>query len=1028
MFKTNVTLVLALLFSTQLFAQQRQVQGQVLAAENKQPLPGVTVKINRTSLGTTTDQEGHFHLNLPNSKTVLSVSFIGRETVETEVREGDANVIILLKPANTTLDEVVAVAYTNVKRSGYPGALSTISSDKINNRLTPNVTNALQGLVTGLQTTSSNGQPGNSSTIRIRGIGSINASSAPLFVVDGAPYEGDINALDAADIASISVLKDATAANLYGSRAANGVIIITTKQGKKGESAVNVTFNQGWSSRAVSDYDKINTDQYFELYWEALRNKQLTNGQSPAQAATAASARVVADLGINPYGPAFPQPVGTDGKIMTGAHALWNDDWGKGIQQSGKYTQAQLNFSGGSDKSSYYVSGGYVNNEGAYIGSGFKRYNLRSNITLQAKPWLKTGLNLNGSSSAQDYPASSDSRTDNVVLFGRTIPGFYPIYQRNADGSYKLDLNGQKQFDYGDYRPSAALARENLIGSLPLDKNRYTNENISARTFLEASLTRALHFKTSYNIDYVNNNSLVYTNPTVGGDAEIGGYISKANGRKLSYTWNNILTYDADLLGGHHLNLLAGHEYYYFNASTLNGSRQKFALPDLYEPAAASQLNDFTGTSDNYAKLSFFGQGQYNYLNRYYFTASVRRDGSSRFSPDSRWGTFWSTGASWRISEEAFLRSVSWLNALTLKGSYGASGNDNLSTYYAYLALFNIQNNLGNGGVITSRLATPGLKWESNLNLNIGLDFGLFDNRLYGTINYYNRISKDLLYAKPMAASTGFGSISANIGALRNTGAELELNAIPVSTRNFKWNIGLNVAHNKNKITELPQKEIISGTKKLMVGRSIYDFYLREWAGVDPQTGNPRWYQNDANGKKVTTTSYASATQYYAGSALPDVTGGLSNTLNYRNVELSFLLAYSIGGKVLDLDYVSMLSGATSPGRSWSTELLERWTPEHTNSDVPRFTTDNLNWTSTSTRFLYSATYARLKTVSLGYSLPATLLSKIGIRSAKVYALGENLLTFYGHQGMDPEQSIDGTTYYQYPAMKTFSLGIQVGL
>lgn len=1028
MFKTNVTLVLALLFSTQLFAQQRQVQGQVLAAENKQPLPGVTVKINRTSLGTTTDQEGHFHLNLPNSKTVLSVSFIGRETVETEVREGDANVIILLKPANTTLDEVVAVAYTNVKRSGYPGALSTVSSDKINNRLTPNVTNALQGLVTGLQTTSSNGQPGNSSTIRIRGIGSINASSAPLFVVDGAPYEGDINALDAADIASISVLKDATAANLYGSRAANGVIIITTKQGKKGESAVNVTFNQGWSSRAVSDYDKINTDQYFELYWEALRNKQLTNGQSPAQAATAASARVVADLGINPYGPAFPQPVGTDGKIMTGAHALWNDDWGKGIQQSGKYTQAQLNFSGGSDKSSYYVSGGYVNNEGAYIGSGFKRYNLRSNITLQAKPWLKTGLNLNGSSSAQDYPASSDSRTDNVVLFGRTIPGFYPIYQRNADGSYKLDLNGQKQFDYGDYRPSAALARENLIGSLPLDKNRYTNENISARTFLEASLTRALHFKTSYNIDYVNNNSLVYTNPTVGGDAEIGGYISKANGRKLSYTWNNILTYDADLLGGHHLNLLAGHEYYYFNASTLNGSRQKFALPDLYEPAAASQLNDFTGTSDNYAKLSFFGQGQYNYLNRYYFTASVRRDGSSRFSPDSRWGTFWSTGASWRISEEAFLRSVSWLNALTLKGSYGASGNDNLSTYYAYLALFNIQNNLGNGGVITSRLATPGLKWESNLNLNIGLDFGLFDNRLYGTINYYNRISKDLLYAKPMAASTGFGSISANIGALRNTGAELELNAIPVSTRNFKWNIGLNVAHNKNKITELPQKEIISGTKKLMVGRSIYDFYLREWAGVDPQTGNPRWYQNDANGKKVTTTSYASATQYYAGSALPDVTGGLSNTLNYRNVELSFLLAYSIGGKVLDLDYVSMLSGATSPGRSWSTELLERWTPEHTNSDVPRFTTDNLNWTSTSTRFLYSATYARLKTVSLGYSLPATLLSKIGIRSAKVYALGENLLTFYGHQGMDPEQSIDGTTYYQYPAMKTFSLGIQVGL
>ncbi|ACU59048.1 SusC/RagA family TonB-linked outer membrane protein [Chitinophaga pinensis] len=1028
MFKRNVTLVLALLFSTALFAQQTQIRGQVLAAENRQPLPGVTVKINRTTLGTTTDQGGHFQLTVPSSKTVISVSSIGRETTETEVRNGDQNIVILLKPANTTLGEVVAVAYTNVKRSGYPGAVATVSSDKINNRLTPNVTNALQGLVTGLQTTSSNGQPGNSSTIRIRGVGSINASSAPLFVVDGAPYDGDINAINGADIESISVLKDATAANLYGSRAANGVIIITTKQGKKGESAVNINFNQGWSSRAVKDYDKLNTDQYFELYWEALRNKQLTNGQSAAQAAATASARVVSDLGINPFGPTFPQPVGTDGKIVAGAHPLWNDDWEKGIQQSGKYTQAQLSFSGGSDKSTYYVSGGYVNNEGAYMGSGFKRYNFKSNITLQAKSWLKTGLNLSGSSAAQDYPASSDSRTDNVVLFGRTVPGFYPIYQRNPDGTYLLDASGQKLFDYGAYRPSAALARENLIGSLPLDKNRNTNENLSARTFVEAALTKALHIKTSYNVDYVNTNALFYTNPLVGGDAEIGGAISKSNGRRLSYTWNNILTYDADLLGGHHLNLLAGHEYYYFNSSSQSGSRQKFALPDLYEPAAASQLNDFTGVSDNYAKLSFFGQGQYNYLNKYYLTASVRRDGSSRFSPDSRWGTFWSTGASWRLSEEQFLRSVSCLNTLTLKGSYGASGNDNLSTYYAYLALFDIKNNLGNGGVITSRLATPGLKWESNLNLNIGLDYALFDNRLYGNINYYNRTSKDLLYAKPMASSTGFSSISANIGALRNTGLELELNVIPIQTRDFKWNIGLNVAHNKNKITELPQKEIISGTKKLTVGSSIYEFYLREWAGVDAKTGNPLWYQTDAEGKKVTTTNYASATQYYAGSALPDVTGGITNSFNYKNFDLSFLLSYSIGGKVLDLDYVSLLSGATSPGRNWSTELLERWTPEHTNTDVPRFTTDNLNWTSTSTRFLYSATYARLKTVSLGYSLPNRLLSRIGIKSAKVYGLGENLLTFYGHKGMDPEQSIDGTTYYQYPAMKTFSVGIQVGL
>ncbi len=1026
MSKSHLMLVLLLLGSTSILAQ---IRGVVLSAENRQPLEGATVTISNSNKSSITDAQGRFTLNWPGNKVLLSVSFVGRETVETEVRSENAAVTILLKASNSTLTEVVTVAYTNVKRSGYPGAVVTIGGEKIKGRLTPNITNALQGLAPGLQTTLANGQPGNSSTIRVRGIGSINASSSPLFVVDGAPYDGDLNALDVADIASISILKDAVAANLYGSRAANGVIIITTKQGKKGDDiTMNATFNQGWSRRAVKDYDQVSTNQYFELYWEALRNKGITNGQTPAQAAATASNRVVADLGINPYGPNFPKPVGTDGKIVPGATPLWNDDWQKGMLQSAQYTQAQLSLSGGGEKSTWYASAGYLNNQGAFLESGFKRYNFRSNITLQAKKWLQFGLNLSGAASIQDYPTSSDSKSSNVVLFGRTIPSFYPIYQRNPDGSYKLDANGRKIFDYGAYRPSSALARSNLIGSQPLDRFRNNNENISARTFLEAAILRSLKLKTSFNVDYVNGNSLTYTNPLVGEDAEIGGSISKSNSRWISYTWNNILTYDVDIASGHHLNLLAGHEYYNLSSSSINGSRQRFVLPDLYEPVAASQLNDFSGLSDSYRKLSFFGQGQYNYLGKYYATASVRRDGSSRFSPDSRWGTFWSAGASWRIAEEDFLKSVSWLNTLTLKASYGASGNDNLSGYYNYLALYAIKNNLGNGGVITSRLATPRLKWESNLNLNIGVDFGLLRNRIYGSMNYYDRTSKDLLYAIPLAGSTGFTSISSNIGELKNTGIELELNGVPVSTKDLRWTIGLNLAHNKNKIASLPQKEIISGTKKLMVGTSIYEFYLREWAGVDPETGNPQWYQTTADNKRIKTTNYGQATQYYAGTSLPTLTGGVSSSVLYKQIELSFLLAYSIGGKVLDNDFVSLLTGPTSPGRSWSTELANRWTPDNKITDVPRLTTDNLNWTSSSTRFLYSATYARLKTVTLSYSIPALLVSKAGLKNAKLYATGENLLTFYGHQGMDPEQSIDGTTYYQYPAMKTFSLGIQVGL
>jgi TonB-linked SusC/RagA family outer membrane protein len=448
MLQKNGLLALILLLSSGLFAQTRQLRGVVLAAENKQPLEGATVILNKSNRPTTTNSQGHFEVEGANDKAQLTISFVGRETLEVDVKADQTDITILLKTSNTTLEEVVAVAYTTVKRSGYPGALTTISADKVNNRLTPNITNVLQGLAPGIQTTSANGQPGNSSTIRIRGVGSINASSAPLFVVDGAPYEGDINALDPADIATINILKDATAANLYGSRAANGVIIITTKQGKKGaEVAINGTINHGWSSRAVKDYDKLGTDQYFELYWEALRNKALTNGQTATQAAATASSQVVSSLGINPYGPAFAEPVGRDGKIVDGAKPLWNDDWSAGMLQDARYTQAQLNFSGGGEKSTYYIGGGYTNNEGAYLASGFKRYNFRSNLTLQAKPWLKVGLNLSGASTSQDYPTSSDSKQANVVLFGRTIPSFYPIYQRNPDGSYKPDINGQQQYD-----------------------------------------------------------------------------------------------------------------------------------------------------------------------------------------------------------------------------------------------------------------------------------------------------------------------------------------------------------------------------------------------------------------------------------------------------------------------------------------------------------------------------------------------------------------------------------------------------
>lgn len=1026
--KISLSILLLLLGFQFGYGQQiSAVSGKVVENGTGLPLPGVSIHIKGTKQGTTTDQSGGYRLNVPAGEQTLVFSFLGYETKE--LRANSAVINVTLSNSPNSLNEVVVVAYGTAKRASYTGSVSQIKSEQLENRQVSNISSALQGLAPGLQSTSQSGQPGTTATIRIRGIGSINASSDPLYVVDGNPFSGDISSINVNDISSVSVLKDAASSALYGSRGANGVIIITTKTGKNSsETQVSANFTEGLSNRAVKDYKQITTDQYFESYWLALKNKQITNGLTDAQARARASEGVLTDLGStnNPYGSKYPLPVGLDGKIVPGAVPLWNDNWQKSVEQTALRTQGDLSFSGGSEKSQYFISGGYLNDRGIALESGFKRYNARVNITTQAKSWLKAGLNIAASNSKQDYPTSEDSNTANVINYSRVIPSFYPIYVRNDDGSYKLDGSGNKIFDFGAYRPNAAIPRSNLAATLGLDRNQIFKDNVSARVFLEATILPELKFKTTYSGDYTNTNENDYANPLLGESAEIGGSVYRENKRTYSFTWNNILTYEKTFNEDHHINILAGQEIYKYNSKLLSGSKQNFVLPGLYEPDAASQPNGFNGSSVDYVLLSFLGRAEYDYQNKYLFSASLRSDGSSRFSPAKRWGTFWSLGGSWRASKEDFLKDTPWLSNLTFRSSYGAQGNDNIGVYYAYEALYDISNNLGENGLVTKRLATPNLKWETNLNLNLGVDFGIFKDRITGTVEYFNRRSKDLLFSRPKAVSTGFKSIDANIGSLKNTGIEVQINAIPVITPDFRWSVSVNATHFKNKITDLPQDNIETGNKLLRVGGSIYDFYLREWAGVDPANGDPLWYKNDANGNKIKTNDYTSATRYVQASSLPTLVGGITNTFNYKQFELSALLSYSIGGKVLDNDYIQLMHNGNNPGASWSPEILNHWTPENPNTDVPRLTTDNLGWTQASTRFLYSATYARLKNVSLGYRVPKTVSNKIGISNLKVFVTGENLLTFYGHQGMDPEQTVDGATYFRYPAIRTFSAGVNL--
>lgn len=997
-----------------------------------EPMPGVSVLLKGTTTGTITDLNGKYSLQATSNGTLV-FSFVGMKTVEQPINNRQV-VNAALVSDSKELEEVMVVAYATAKKYSFTGAASTVKGEEIAKLQTSSISKALEGSVAGLQASASSGQPGTDAEIRIRGVGSINASSSPLYVVDGVPYDGSINAINPDDIASMTVLKDAASAALYGSRGANGVIIITTKQGKSSSKAtVSVKATFGGSTRAIKEYDKLGTNDHFELYWEALRNgyaKDKKNYPTLADANAAASKNLVGALmggGRNPYGTKYPQPVGADGKLVAGATPLWNADWSKALEQQALRSEIGLNVSGGGEKNQYYFSAGYLDDKGIVLESSYQRFNLRSNITSQMTNWLKGGVNISFTHSNQNYPQSSDSSSGNVIMGSLLMAPFYPIYEVNEDGSY-VYKNGQLVPDFGSYRQSGSMSDWNLVATMPEDKAERMKDEVSARTFMEVTFIEGLKFKTSFNFDLVNFNSLDFQNSNIGDGAIYGGETSRENDRTFSWTWNNIITYDKTI-GNHHFNILAGQEAYSYRYDELTASRSKMALPDFPELAVGSQITGANGYRVDYSLVGYLVSGQYDFKNKYFLSASFRRDGSSRFAPESRWGNFWSVGGSWRIDREKFMQSTeNWLSALTLKASYGAQGNDNLGSYYASSGLFAVVSNNNENGLVSNRLATPNLKWETNLNFNVGLDFSFLKNRLSGSIDFFERKSKDLLYSRPLASSLGYSSVDENVGALKNTGVEIDLKGVIIDTKDFKWRLGLNLTHYKNVVTELPLKDMPAGSfTKLEEGRSVYDFYMKEWAGINPENGNPMWYKNE-DGEKVATETYNNADYYFVGkSSLPKVYGGFNTAFTYKGFELSAMFSYSIGGYVYNRDKNFLLSYGSATGRAWSTDMLDRWTPENRDADVPILTTSSSNsWTSTSTRFLVNNSYLRLKNLQLSYTFPQSLVRRIALGNLQLFVQGDNLLTFNKNQGLDPEQGISGVTYYRYPAMRSFTGGINV--
>ena len=1021
----KLLILFAVLCTQLLYAQDKTVTGVVVSSEDGSPMIGVAVMDKVSMNGVITDFDGKFSITVPTKSKVLQFSYVGFKTKEQAISGKTMNVE--MTPDVVNLEEVMVVAYGTGKKSSFTGSATVVKKEALEKVKVSNVTQALQGQSSGVQVINNSGEPGADASIMIRGIGSMNASSSPLYVVDGTAYNGYINAINPNDIESMTVLKDASATALYGSRAANGVVMITTKKGASEKGQINFRSTWGFTSLAVDLPRALTPQEFTELAWTGIMNGYMDNGMSATDAAKLATDNLANELKINPWN--MDKPVGLDGKLDPNAKLKFSGDWRDALLKSRLRQEYTIDFSGKSQKSDYFISAGYLNDKGVFSTQEYERFSVRGSMNYDVKKWMKVGLNANLSHSKRIMSAGSD-----VVWFLRTMPSIYPIYVWDeATQGYKTDSNGDYILDYGDNLMS--WAGWNPLADAKYNPSPWYHDDASLRTYFEIKFLPELTWRTNISLDYYLYHSDGYVNSEYGFAAGYGGEAYKDMQRGISYTINNLLTYNKTF-GDHTINALLGQEAYARDTKALSASKRGFPFNGLTEINSASEMNSMGSWKDEYRLLSWFSRLEYDYANRYYVSASYRTDGSSRFHPDSRWGNFWSVGASWRISNEKFMEPYSeWLDNLKLKASYGAVGNDNLGTLYAYQGLYATgMNNYNQAGVMISRLPNKTLKWETNLQFNVGLDFAMF-NKFSGTIEYFKRKSKDLLFTMPMAPSTGFGGIDRNIGDVQNYGIEFTLNYVPFSSKDFTWTIDLNGTSYKNKITKLPQEEMNAGYFKWREGESRFNFWGAEYAGVNPETGNDQYWmvvdKEDGTTERVKTEDYNAVSsdkhKKYLGDALPKLFGGLTNSFQFKGIDFSFMIYYSLGGKLYDGDYAQAM--AYRQGYSLHPDMLDAWTPENKNAKLPRFSTTYGNYMgSYSSKFLYDNTFFRLRNITLGYTLPKSLTSKFLINSLRVFAQADNILTTGNAQkrGTDPEQSIDGIAGNRFPVTKSVSFGLQL--
>lgn len=1025
-------------------AQVSQVTGTVVSAEDGLPVVGASVLVKGTTVGTVTDIDGNFTISgVPEDGKIIVVSFIGLKSQELPI---EPVMNVTLQSDAKVLEEVMVVAYGVAKKESFTGSAEVIKSEKIQARPVANVTKALDGLVSGVQTTSGSGQPGSGVSVVVRGYGSINSSQNPLYVVDGVPYDGNVVSINPNDIESMTVLKDASAGALYGSRGANGVVMITTKRGNSGKVKVNLKANWGVASRAIPRYETMDEAGYIETVYQSYKNNLvINNGMSPQAASVVAlqnmktgpTAIFGANEQYNPFNYSITELIDpATGKVRSDAVLKYSEDWMDEAMRNNPLRQEyNVSFTGGNEKTKYMFSVGYLDEKGLLKTTGFTRYNGRMNIESEVTDWFKAGMNASYSRNESNTAVENSSGASNVWYTAQLMAPIFPVYEKDAEGKDIIDVNGNKVFDYGTNRPAGASADWHTIATLYDDKYANNSDNLSGRLFaeignLKEGVLEGLKLSVNYGFDLVSADNMTYYNPYNGNSVSVKGSLQKSASRTFSFTFNQLLSYDRTF-NKHHINALVGHEFYKYNYQYLGASKTGFPFGGLYELDAATNITKASSYQHNYAVESVLSRFAYDFDDRYYLSASFRTDGSSRFHKDNRWGQFWSVGANWRISREKFMKDVSWVDNLSMKVSYGVQGNDNIGTYYAWQSLYNFgSSNADYPGLSASSLGNPDLKWEKNANLNAGVE-GRFMNRFNVAVEWYSRKTTDMLMLFPMASSLGFDGYNKNIGSMRNTGWDITIGADIFQGDSFNWRFTVMGSTVKNKVLQLADKpEIISGNYIIKEGETLNSFYTATSAGVDPATGKQLYWvwdtdKNGVRGEKYISDSQSKATacKEIQGSRIPDIYGSFSNEFRYKNFDLSVLCTYSVGGKVLDGVYNTLMYG-NYIGQAKSAHLERAWKQPGDITDVPRIEigksyiiTDNN---------LINASYLAIKNITLGYTLPAKVLKSLGLESLRLTATGDNLVLFNHLKGMDPQYNFTGGTNFGYVPVRTISFGIDV--